>query len=130
MGRGKPVLLVFAGADCGVCHLVLPDVGRWQATLSDRLSVMVLASGPVDDNRAMAEEFGLSELLLQDSYEVMNSYRVHATPGAVLLDAEGRIASETAVGPPSIEPLVRVALGQGPSGPASPLALVVQQPGD
>ena len=37
--RGKPVALVFVDPGCGPCQALLPELGRWQSVLSDRLTI-------------------------------------------------------------------------------------------
>ena len=120
--RGRPVLLVFAGADCGACKLLMPDVGRWQDTLSDQLSIAVLGNGSPEENLPEAEEHGISDFLLQEAYEVMMDYRVHATPAAVVVNPDGRIADETALGMAAVEPLVRLTLQRGGESLTIPVA--------
>ena len=115
-----------SGADCGACKLLMPDVGRWQDTLSDRLSIAVLGNGSSEENLPEAEEHGISDFLLQEAYEVMGDYRVHATPAAVVVNPDGRIADETALGMAAVEPLVRLTLQRG-----SPMTIQLagEQPG-
>jgi hypothetical protein len=53
-----------------------------------------------------------AEVLLQEDSEVMEAYRVDATPTTVLVSAEGRIASAPAPGSFASESLIRLALRQ------------------
>jgi hypothetical protein len=106
---GQPLALIFVSPNCGPCAGVLPDLARWQNTLSERLSIGVLSTGSALDNQR-AQELRLANVLLQADAEIMNAYRVRATPSAVMVSPEGRIASTAAAGAPAIEPLIRVAL--------------------
>ena len=72
---------------------VLPDLGRWQASLADRLTMALVSSGSKEDNRRIAEEHELENVLLQEGSEVLDAYRVRATPAAVTVTPEGSIAS-------------------------------------
>src|SRR5262249_21383973 len=45
LAKGKPIALVFVGAQCDACHVMLPDLARWQATLPDRLTIALLGAG-------------------------------------------------------------------------------------
>ena len=39
LGAGRPLALVFVSPGCGPCASLLPDLARWQATLSERLAI-------------------------------------------------------------------------------------------
>ena len=106
---GRPLVLVFTDPGCGSCWALLPELGRWQAILADRLTLALLSTGSVTDN-LHAEEHGLMNVLLQNDSEAMRAYRVDGTPSAVLVTSEGRIASEAAAGASAIEPLIRLTL--------------------
>lgn len=108
--RGLPVLLTFVRPTCGPCALLFPDLGRWQRSLGDRLTIAAISSGRARDNRPAADEHGLINVLLERADEVVTAYRVPATPTAVLVTAAGEVGSEPAVTDQAIEALVRVAL--------------------
>lgn len=110
-GRGLPVLLVFGGPGCGACKDLFPLVGRWQVALADRLTIAVISNGSPEDNVPLTSEYGLQNVLLQLEWELMEAYRLQATPTAVLVDTDGTIASTPALGSATIEPLVRLSLG-------------------
>lgn len=108
--RGRPVALIFATPDCGGCRQLLPEIGRWQAALGDRVTIAVVSAGTVDRNRAAFEEHGIADVMLQEEWEVMSDYRVRATPSAVIVTAQGTIASAPAAGGATIEPLLRLTI--------------------
>ncbi|MGI8729181.1 MAG: TlpA family protein disulfide reductase [Solirubrobacteraceae bacterium] len=108
--RGLPVLLVFATPDCGGCKALLPDLGRWQATLADRITLAVVSMGAPELNRPAFAVHGIDDVLLQDGATVMNDYRIRATPSAVVVAVDGSIASAPAEGAVTIEPLIRLTL--------------------
>jgi methylamine dehydrogenase accessory protein MauD len=108
--RGLPVLLTFVRPSCASCELLFPDLARWQRTLADRITIVVISSGSPRDNRPAADEHGLVNVLLDRDDEITAAYRVRATPTAVLVTAAGEVGSEPAVSDPSIAPLIRVAL--------------------
>lgn len=116
-GRGRPVALVFADPYCGPCQRLLPDIGRWQAVMGDRLTIAVVSAGGERDNRPIAEEHGVADLLLQEASEVMDTYRIRLTPSALIVTADGHIASSPSEGEFEIEQLVRLTL-QRESEPA------------
>jgi hypothetical protein len=95
---------------------MLPDLGRWQAALADRLTVAVISRGTASLNQPAAEEHGLVNVLLQgEQLEVSSAYRIRATPSAVVVTQDGAIGSSVVESISLIEPLIRVALRRGPS---------------
>jgi peroxiredoxin/uncharacterized membrane protein YphA (DoxX/SURF4 family) len=120
--RGHPVALVFVSPDCESCDKLLPEVGRWQAILSDRLTTALISRGVPDVNRAVAEKHDVTDVLVQEDAEIMKAYRVGFTPTAVVVSPEGRIASPPAEGAIAIEALIRLILRAGATGAtAAPL---------
>lgn len=103
---GTPTLLVFADPGCGPCAALLPEVAAWQHDHGNRLTVAIVYSGTIDDQRARSEEHGLTRVLRQRSNEASRAYRVQGTPSAVLISADGRIAAEPAAGAVAIRALV------------------------
>jgi thiol-disulfide isomerase/thioredoxin len=115
LSRGRPVLLTFTDVGCGPCGALMPDIARWQKELADQLTVAIVSRGDVAANRAKRAEHGLSEVVLQQNYELATEYRAFGTPSAVLVAADGRISSPLAQGPEAIRGLVATARnGVGP----------------
>jgi thiol-disulfide isomerase/thioredoxin len=98
LAPGRPVALLFVDPHCRPCRKVLPDVPRWAKEHADRLTVVVITAGDAVAARRKAEEVGLSELLVQDRHEVAEAYRTTATPSAVLVGPDQRIASPVVAG--------------------------------
>lgn len=107
--RGRPVALVFASPGCGPCHGLMPELARWQAPLDSRITIGVVTTGTAADNQRLGE-LGLEHVGLQDDAEVMEAYRVSATPSAVIVKPDGSIATSAVVGAHAVEPLVRTAI--------------------
>lgn len=112
---GRPVVLVFISPNCAGCRALLPDLGRWQAALAEQLTIAVLSIGSAADNRPAFEEHAITNVMLQDELEVMRDYRLQATPAAIVVSAQGTIASAAAAGATAIEPLVRLTVRRGAS---------------
>jgi uncharacterized membrane protein YphA (DoxX/SURF4 family)/peroxiredoxin len=108
--RGSPVVLVFVHPGCAPCRQLLALLGEWQATLADRLTIAVLTQGSARANRPLCEEHGIANFLLQKYAEVYDAYEARGTPSAVVVDADGRIASATVMGDIAIEELIRLTL--------------------
>jgi uncharacterized membrane protein YphA (DoxX/SURF4 family)/thiol-disulfide isomerase/thioredoxin len=111
---GKPLLLMFMSPGCGPCAALMPRVHEWQQTLSERLTIAVLSTGTAEQN-AVFEEHGLEHVLLQHGMEVADQFGVRATPSAVFIAHDGKIASHPGMSEFGIEPLVRLALRNGVS---------------
>jgi peroxiredoxin/uncharacterized membrane protein YphA (DoxX/SURF4 family) len=112
---GKPVLLVFTDPDCGPCTALLPDLARWQRQLAGTLTVAFISRGSRDANRTKATEHGLANMLMQQKDEVADAFRARGTPAAVLVSAEGTIASPVFAGAEAIRGLVARFSGQAQS---------------
>lgn len=94
--RGDEVLVLFWSPDCGFCQEILPDMKRWEDASPEGVPrLLVVSDGSVEDNQAMGFR---SPVVLDETYAVSDAFGAGGTPSAVLVDAEGRIASEVAVG--------------------------------
>jgi len=69
--------------------------------------VLVISRGDVEENRAKANELGLTfPIVLQQKWEVSLQYAMFATPIGYLIDEDGILLSDVAVG---IEPILALA---------------------
>lgn len=101
----RPVVLVVTDERCGACTALYPDIAKWQHELHDQLAVVVLGDGSPETLRALAEEHELDPVLLTDR-ATLAAYDVYGTPSALLIDADGRVASPVRYGGLDIEALV------------------------
>jgi peroxiredoxin len=95
---GRRLLLVFTDPGCQACDPLLGDLGRRQRDPESDLRPVLISRGDPEANRAKAAEHGLELVLLQEDFELARSVGVAGMPGALVLDREGRIAGEPAVG--------------------------------
>ena len=97
---GTPTLLLFWNPSCVACKYMLPRLKAWEDDPPPGSPRLVIASsGSEDDNRAA----GLaSPIVLEQFEEARNAFEIPGTPAAILIDAEGRIASEPILGAPAI----------------------------
>jgi peroxiredoxin/uncharacterized membrane protein YphA (DoxX/SURF4 family) len=107
--RERPVLLVFTDPGCGPCEELLPDVGRWVREHDLALTVALVSRGSIDENTAKLVQHGLELVLLQRDREVASAYLAHGTPSAVLISADGRVASPLARGADEVRTAVAAA---------------------
>jgi peroxiredoxin len=111
LARGKRVLLVFSDPDCGPCNALMPHIGRWQRDYSTTLEIVIVTRGSVRTNRAKADEYGLTQILIQKDREVADAYSCGGTPGALMVSPQGLIDSELAMGTDAIVALVNRTIG-------------------
>lgn len=106
--RGQDVLLLFFSPKCGFCTKMAADLAALATDgAGGRAIPIVVTNGDADENRKLVEQFGIrSVVLLQDEMKVAALFGAHGTPMGYRIDAEGRIASELAIG---AEPLLKLA---------------------
>jgi len=99
--RGKPTLVLFWRPSCGFCERMLPDLKAWETNARNGApKLLVVSTDSVADNKAM----GLRSTVVLDKggINVGSKFGAGGTPMAVLVDAEGKIASELAAGAPAV----------------------------
>jgi peroxiredoxin len=105
--RGKPVLLVFSDVDCGPCEYLSPGLVELAEKKARKVQVLMISRGDEEANKRKAEAFGYSfPVLRQKSWEISKLYGMFATPIGYLIDKNGIIEKEVAVGPEPILELV------------------------
>jgi peroxiredoxin len=113
--RGKKSLLIFFNPRCGFCSRMVPDLAGLPVDGRDGKPVpLVVTTGDAEENRKLFAEHDVHcPVLLQREMEIASQYQCHGTPMGYLVDEQGRIASEMAVGAPSL-----LALAEGPAAAA------------
>jgi thiol-disulfide isomerase/thioredoxin/uncharacterized membrane protein YphA (DoxX/SURF4 family) len=120
LGRGNPVVLEFVDPGCGACNRLLPALGRWQSALADQVTVAVVTQAEADD--PVWDEHGISQVLLDETGAVYESFKMISTPTAVVVGLDGRVGSAPAGGAHMPEVLVRQVI-RGEVGNGSPAAI-------
>jgi peroxiredoxin len=103
---GRPVLIAFTDPRCGPCRRLLPRLGEWQRRHAGALTIAVVSRGEAEEIRHEAAEHGVTDLLQEREQAVSAAYGALATPSAVLVDADGRIASAVVAGEQAIAEVV------------------------
>jgi len=108
--RGRDLLLIFFNPKCGFCTKMAADLAALPTEGDGGRAVpIVVTTGDAEENRRAIEQYGIRcVVLLQEQMEVASQYRAQGTPTGYRIDAEGRIASELAVG---ADPLLELAAG-------------------
>jgi peroxiredoxin len=103
--RGRRVLLIFSDPHCGPCEALAPDLAKFHRAQTG-VSVVMISRGEPKENRAKVKEHDLSfPVLLQQRWEVSRLYAMFATPMAYLIDEQGIILNDAAVG---VEPILKL----------------------
>jgi thiol-disulfide isomerase/thioredoxin/uncharacterized membrane protein YphA (DoxX/SURF4 family) len=98
--RGEETLVLFWNPGCGFCQQMLPEIKQWEENRpEDAPGLLFVSAGAEEANRDMRLS---SPVLLDQNFATGRAFGASGTPSAVLVDAEGRIASEVAVGAPSV----------------------------
>ena len=98
--KGKESLVLFWNPRCGFCQQMLPDLKEWESEAPDDAPrLVVVSAGSEEANREMELR---SPVLLDQQFAAGRSFGAGGTPSAVLVDAEGKVASEVTVGAPAV----------------------------
>lgn len=102
--RGRETVLVFWNPACGFCQRMLPDLVAWERQKPPAApSLAIVSTGSREVNRTL----GLRSPVLIDRHgQIMATFGANGTPMAVLLDANGDISSDLAVGRDAVLDLV------------------------
>jgi len=99
--QGSTTLVLFWRPGCGFCQRMLADLKAWEANPpTGAPKLLIVSSESVADNQAM--QLRSPVVLDQQDMSVGRLFGATGTPMAVLIDAEGKIASELAAGAPAV----------------------------
>lgn len=106
----RACVLTFVSPGCGPCAALLPELARWHDTVTERLTLTLVASAKAREAEALAREHVLTDVLIDEQAAVMHAYGVWGTPSAILVASDGTIRSAPVAGHVAIESLIRLAL--------------------
>ena len=109
VGGGTDTLLFFSDPRCAACDRLLPEIGRRQRDPAADPRVVMLSLGDPELNRIKAAEHGIGPVLLHEGFDFPRSLGIAGMPGAVLVDGDGRVASNPAVGAEGVSALLAAA---------------------
>jgi methylamine dehydrogenase accessory protein MauD len=105
--RGEKVVVLFWDPECGFCREMLPDLRSWEDDpTKETPKLLIVSSGTEQANRKMSLS---SPVVLDENLVVGRAFDAPGTPSAVLIDEQGQIASELAVGGPAVLALAQEA---------------------
>ena len=98
--RGRHTLLLFWNPTCGFCQGMLADLKTRELHLPmGAPDLLVISTGSVEANRAQGFR---SRVLLDQHFAAATLFGAGGTPGAVMIDEEGRLASDVGMGSPAV----------------------------
>jgi peroxiredoxin/uncharacterized membrane protein YphA (DoxX/SURF4 family) len=106
LAEGKPILFFFVSPNCNPCAALLPEIEAWQKELEGKINFVFISSGKTKENSDKFADANLKQVLLQKDREVATLFGALWTPTALLINADGTIASRVAAGDAAIRELV------------------------
>ena len=98
--RGQKTLVLFWNPGCGFCRQMLDDLKALEADPPEEApKILVVSAGTAKENRAMGLR---STVVLDKNFSVGGAFGANGTPMAVLVDEQGKIASELVAGAPAV----------------------------
>lgn len=102
--KGKRTLVTFWSLSCGFCSQMIDDLREWEKTKgADEPDLLLLSEGDVAAHRDLDLQ---SRVVLDKDRAISKELGMNGTPSAVLINEDGKIVSETAVGADSIWALI------------------------
>jgi thiol-disulfide isomerase/thioredoxin len=102
--RGQKTMLLFWNPGCGFCRRMLDDLKVWEANRpADAPNLLIVSTGTVEANAAQGIQ---STIVLDQNFATGRKFGARGTPSAVLIDADGTIATPVAVGGPAVLSMV------------------------
>ena len=104
--QGKPMLFFFVSSNCNPCAALLPEIETWQKELRDKINFVFISSGNAKENSEKFAGVTEKQILLQNEREVGELFGALWTPTALLINADGTVASRVAAGDAAIRELI------------------------
>jgi thiol-disulfide isomerase/thioredoxin/uncharacterized membrane protein YphA (DoxX/SURF4 family) len=111
--EGKGLFLLFISPYCSACDSILTQVRDWQRFFESELSFVVITRGDPEKAREKMNTHGLDRVVLQEGISASEAFLSRWTPAAVLVHADGRIASRVCYGAAQINALVHYLTDSG-----------------
>ncbi len=88
--HGRIVVLDFGPLGAAFCHLISPELNRWQTRFGERLAVIGIAPGSVAQIAEAAPRFHMQYRVLADPRErVVKAFDAYAVPLVLVIDGAG-----------------------------------------
>ncbi|MBA2363800.1 MAG: TlpA family protein disulfide reductase, partial [Chloroflexia bacterium] len=124
--RGKKTVVLFWNPGCGFCSQMLGDLKAWEANPpADAPKLLVVSTGALETNRAMGLH---SSVVLDPNFATGTAFGANGTPMAVLVDEQGKIASQLVAGDQGVLSLLGVGPQPAQTTVAPPVVATVGEP--
>lgn len=102
--RGKKTLVTFWSATCPHCLNMAEELKEWEKQKgADEPKLIVFSDGEPEAHREIGFQ---SPIILDEGYKTSEKFGMYGTPSAVLVNENGKIISETAIGAGNIWALI------------------------
>lgn len=102
--KGKKTLVTFWSTTCPHCANMMEELKKWEKERgADAPDLIVFSDGDAQTHKNLKLD---SPILLDKNYQTAEKFGMAGTPSAVLVDENGKIVSETAVGAGNIWALI------------------------
>jgi peroxiredoxin/uncharacterized membrane protein YphA (DoxX/SURF4 family) len=101
---GSKNVLTFFSLHCSFCKKMVDEIKDWEKVKGqDEPNLIIMSDGEIDAHK----ELGLrSTILIDKDNTISNKLGMNGTPSAILVDENGKIVSETAIGAEQIWSLI------------------------
>lgn len=117
LARGRPVVMAFTSPTCGPSNKTIPHLARWQTALAERVTLAIIAGGTREANDYRWKGHEDTLLLFDGDEAVADAFNILATPVAVAIHPDGRVAGVAFGGLNGVEVVIRLALRSAYSAP-------------
>jgi thiol-disulfide isomerase/thioredoxin len=98
--RGHSTVLLFWNPECGFCQRMIGNLKSWERNPpTDAPTLLVVSTGTVEANWSLGLQ---GPIVLDEDFRTGWAFGATGTPSAVLLDANGKIASDVVAGAPMV----------------------------
>ncbi len=108
---GRTRALLFWNPTCGYCSAMLKDLQSWERVKPRTApELVVVSAGSIDANR---DQRFRSRVVIDPVFGAAKVFGASGTPSAVIIDEQGRVASDVAVGAPAVLSLLGATVQDG-----------------
>ncbi len=102
--KGRNTLVMYWSMGCGHCRAMMPELIAWENAKSDSdPKLIVFSQGSVSDHEPLTIN---SPVLIEEGSKTAETLGMPGTPAAILVNEDGKIVSQVAVGAANIWALV------------------------
>lgn len=106
LSAGRPLLFFFVGPNCSPCKALMPEIAEWHEEMSGAVDLILITTGTLAENDEKLTVPSEITVLFQEKRELAEALGAKWTPTAVLVRADGRIASHIAAGDTAVRHLI------------------------